>query len=34
MGMVALQSPLFEPLHASPRWPKLAAMMNLPNVGS
>jgi hypothetical protein len=34
MGMVALQSPLFEPLHASPRWPKLAALMNLPQAGS
>jgi tetratricopeptide (TPR) repeat protein len=30
MSQVALQSPISEPLRASPRWPKLAALMNLP----
>ena len=28
-GSQTLQTPLFEPLRASPRWPKLAALMNL-----
>jgi eukaryotic-like serine/threonine-protein kinase len=30
IGTLTLQTPLFEPLRASARWPKLAALMNLP----
>jgi eukaryotic-like serine/threonine-protein kinase len=30
LGAQVLQTPLGEPLRASPRWPKLAALMNLP----
>lgn len=33
-GTLTLQTPIFEPLRTSPRWPKLAAMMNLSEVGS
>ena len=30
MVVAFLQSSIGEPLRASPRWPKLAALMNLP----
>ena len=31
--MSTLQTAIGEPLRASPRWPKLAALMNLPKAG-
>ena len=34
IGTLTLQTRIFEPLRASPRWPKLAALMNLPTEAS